>query len=141
MFEKTTIGGSDWIRMFIFWILMIIMRFAVVMACYPVLNRSGYGITKNDILVIVWGGLRGALGLTLALMVAVDTRLDTRLRELTIFYMSGAATLTLLVNGTTSSSLVAYLKMIEIPPIKDRILKNSIKELIVKTHEKEHHLK
>jgi len=141
MFEKTTIGGSDWIRMFIFWILMIIMRFAVVMACYPVLNRSGYGITKNDILVIVWGGLRGALGLTLALMVAVDTRLDTRLRELTIFYMSGAATLTLLVNGTTSSTLVAYLKMIEIPLIKDRILKNSIKELIVKTHEKEHHLK
>jgi NhaP-type Na+/H+ or K+/H+ antiporter len=63
--------------------------------------RSGYGLSNKEFYVIVWGGLRGALGITLALMVAVDDKLDKRLRELTIFYMAGLATLTLLINGTT----------------------------------------
>ncbi len=52
-------------------------------------------------IVLVYGGLRGALGLTLSLMVGVDKELPHRLRELTVFYMSGMACLTLLINGTT----------------------------------------
>lgn len=75
----------------------------------PFLRYFGYGINKAELIVLIWGGLRGALGLTLALMVAVDEDLldeekypqGRRLRQLTIFYMSGIATLTLLINGTT----------------------------------------
>jgi len=67
----------------------------------PCLKRSGYGLNNTEFYVLVWGGLRGALGITLGLMVAVDEKLDRRLRELTIFYMAGLATLTLLINGTT----------------------------------------
>jgi NhaP-type Na+/H+ or K+/H+ antiporter len=67
----------------------------------PCLKRSGYGMSNKEFVVLTWGGLRGALGLTLALLVGVDERLDFRLRELTLFYMAGLATLTLLINGTT----------------------------------------
>jgi hypothetical protein len=48
------------------------------------------------------------LGLCLALLVAVDTDLSVRFREITIFYMGGMATLTLLINGTTCGKLVNY---------------------------------
>ena len=61
---------------------------------------------------MTYGGLRGALGLSLALMVGVDEAFPMRLREITVFNMAGVACLTLLINGSTCGSLVAYLKMI-----------------------------
>jgi NhaP-type Na+/H+ or K+/H+ antiporter len=97
----------------------------VVFTCWPFLRNSGYGLSTKEFFVVVWGGLRGALGLTLSLMVAVDTELPFRLRELTVFYMAGLASLTLLVNGTTCKSLCIYLELIENPPIKAKLLKNA----------------
>lgn len=44
----------------------------MVLIFLPFLKYFGYGVTKAEIWVLIWGGLRGALGLTLALMVAVD---------------------------------------------------------------------
>ena len=49
----------------------------MVMALYPLLKQFGYGITNAEVYVVVWGGLRGALGLTLALMVLVDTEIKS----------------------------------------------------------------
>lgn len=84
----------------------------------PCLKRSGYGMSDKEFYVITWGGLRGALGLTLALMVGTDQKLDKRLRELTLFYMAGLATLTLLINGTTCKALCLWINLIDNPPIK-----------------------
>lgn len=115
MLEKSTITSSDWVKLFIFYICMVLVRFVVVLTFYKVLKNNGYGLSKAEFWVLIWGGLRGALGLTLALMVGVDTELPIRLRELTVFYMSGTATLTLLVNGTTCGALVNYLGMVDDP--------------------------
>jgi len=41
--------------------------------------------------------------------------------------MAGVATLTLIVNGTTCAMLVRYLNMIEVPAIKTKMLKKSLK--------------
>ena len=56
--------------------------------------------------MLVYGGLRGALGLCLSLMVGVDQELPVRFRHLTVFYMACMAALTNLVNGTTCKPLV-----------------------------------
>jgi hypothetical protein len=45
----------------------------------------------------------------LSLFVGVDDTLNTRFRELTVFYMCGMAMLTIVVNGLTCSKLVDYL--------------------------------
>ena len=95
----------DWISLLIFYILMMLMRAVMVLIFLPLIRTYGYGLNKKEFIVLVYGGLRGALGLTLALMVYVDETLDQRLRELTIFYMAGIATLTILLNGTTSKYL------------------------------------
>jgi len=102
----------------------------------PCLKRSGYGMSNKEFYVITWGGLRGALGLTLALMVGTDTKLDFRLRELTLFYMAGLATLTLLVNGTTCKHLCIAINLIENPPIKQKLLKNAKKQLLLSCDDK-----
>ena len=66
--------------MFLFWFLMIILRSLMVLTFYPLLKRSGYGLTKKEFVVLVYGGLRGALGLCLSLIVGLDPDLSQRFR-------------------------------------------------------------
>jgi len=66
-------------------------------------------------IVLVYGGLRGALGMCLSLIVGVDDSLNERFRQLTVFYMCGMAMLTILVNGLTCGKLVSYVEMISYP--------------------------
>lgn len=40
------------------------------MLLYPLMKRMGYGLSKRESVILTWGGLRGALGMTLALMVS-----------------------------------------------------------------------
>lgn len=75
MMDKSTITSDDWIKMFIFYLCMIVMRFIMVAVFYKLLATHGYGLSSKEFWVLIWGGLRGALGLTLALMVGVDMEL------------------------------------------------------------------
>ena len=74
-------------------------------------------------IVLVYGGLRGSLGLCLSLMVGVDGDLPRRFRHLTVFYMACIVALTNLINGTTAKSLVNYLKMIEESNVRKKLYK------------------
>lgn len=58
--------------MFFFWVLMIISRVIMVLTFYPLLKRYGYGLTQKELVVLIYGGLRGALGMCLSLFVCVD---------------------------------------------------------------------
>ncbi|EGR34487.1 sodium hydrogen exchanger family protein, putative [Ichthyophthirius multifiliis] len=128
---QSTITTSDWVKLIVFWVLMIITRYLMVIILMPFLKQSGYPITQQELYVLVWGGLRGALGLTLSLMVLVDDEIESvRLKQLTVFYMAGTATLTLLVNGTTCGALVKYLNIVETTAIKNRLLQNTVKNMI-----------
>ena len=141
MIEKSTITAGDWFKMIIFWGLMIVMRFAMVASFYPILRYFGYGLSKKEFVVLVYGGLRGALGLCLALIINVDDTLPQRFRELTVFYMSGMAVLTILVNGLTCGKLVNYVQMIVTPPIKDKLFERCLKKIEQRTKEKMSELK
>ena len=51
-------------------------RGVVIAAFSPVLRHTGYGMTWRDGMVMTWGGLRGAVGLALGLMVAHHDEID-----------------------------------------------------------------
>jgi hypothetical protein len=141
MTDKTTITGMDWIKMLVFWVLMILSRVIMVLTFYPFLRRSGYGITRKELIVLIYGGLRGALGMCLSLFVGVDDSLRLRFRELTVFYMCGMAMLTIIVNGLTCNKLVAYLEMIKVPEIKNKLLQKCLKRVLEQTQDKLKELK
>ena len=92
--------------MFLFYILMIIARTIMVLTLYPLLTKFGYGLSKKEFVVLIYGGLRGALGMCLSLIVYVDGSLRVRFRELTVFYMCGMAFLTIVLNGLTCGKVV-----------------------------------
>lgn len=81
-----------------------IIRFVAIMALYPILTRIGYGLDMRDVGLLVYGGLRGAVALVLALLVDLDKRFANRRldRALLSFHVAGIAVLTILINGSTT---------------------------------------
>lgn len=81
---------------------------------YPLLKRTGEGYTFKELILSVWGGLRGALSIALALSVYHNFEvLEGRAKILILFHTCGIAALTLVVNGTTAKNLVEEIKLIE----------------------------
>ena len=52
---------------------MTLYRGLIMFGVIPLFSRSQYGYTWRDALVITWGGLRGAVGLALAVAVSQAT--------------------------------------------------------------------
>ena len=50
---------------------MTFIRAFVVFVFSPILRKVGYGLTAKEAAVMVWGGLRGAVSLSLALLVGL----------------------------------------------------------------------
>lgn len=105
-----------------------IIRGVTILILYPSLKRMGYGLTFKDSIVMTWGGLRGAVGLALALIVELDeNRLPPKFRALTIFHMGLMAAFTLIINGTTMPYLLQYLGTTKTSPEKLEVLLHIIK--------------
>merc|ERR1719158_2137466 len=81
---------------------------------------------------MTWGGLRGAVGLALAIQVAIN-RADGKLSEETgrrvLFYVGGIAALTLCVNATTCPALVRKLGLTKTPQARQAMLQRIHKQL------------
>ena len=59
---------------------------------------------------MMWGGLRGAVGLALALLVAQSEELDSHnIGSKVLFHTSGIVVLTLMINATTIQLLLKLL--------------------------------
>ena len=63
-------------------------------------------MTFNQIILCTYAGLRGAVGLSLALMVATSPGIDRYIQDLVLLNVAGIALLTLLINATTTAKLV-----------------------------------
>ena len=84
-----------------------VIRFVMIFLMLPVLSRLGYGLTWREAIILAWGGLRGAVGLALALFVSLDNQIaDTRFTVLTFFFVSAIVLLTLLIQGSTTPLLL-----------------------------------
>jgi len=81
---------------------------------FPLLRWAGAGFTFKEFIITGYGGLRGALALSLALIVHVDTdNFTARSRDLVKFHTIGCVVLTLLLNGTTTAWMMRKAKIIE----------------------------
>ena len=76
---------------------------------------------------MIYGGLKGGLGLSLAMMITVDPYYPARFRQLATLYMEGMVLMTVIINGLTCKKVLDYVEMIRIPEIKLKLLKKCIK--------------
>ena len=68
--EKVTFSWSAFGMLILIYIFLNLFRYAMISMLYPLMKRMGYGLTKRESVILTWGGLRGALAMTLALMVS-----------------------------------------------------------------------
>ena len=61
--------GMDFVILFLIYLAIHLTRAINIGMFYPLMKRTGYGLPGKDAVVVWWGGLRGAIGLALALVV------------------------------------------------------------------------
>lgn len=118
--EHTTFDSPKlWLTLGILYILLTIIRSISVIVLMPLLERIGIGINRKKATVLVWGGLRGAVSLSLALSLAQDINIPEQLREQILFLTAGIVFLTIVINGSTMEWLLHSLKLDKLPAAKE----------------------
>jgi len=126
--EDKFISGDEWGWSILLYLFLQVIRLLTIMLSYPFLMLSGYSIDWKDVIVMTWGGLRGAVGLALSLIVDLDVnRIDPKFRALTIFYMGIIAAMTLLINGTSMPLILGMLGVTKPKPEKLEVLLHVVK--------------
>jgi len=122
---RVVFSGNDFLILGIIYVGIHIIRAIVIAIFFPVMKRTGYGLSRKDSYVLWWGALRGAIGLALALIVANESAIPEEIRNQFLFLTAGIVTLTLLVNATTIGFLVNKLGLTKISPAKALMLSNA----------------
>lgn len=120
-----------WLVLALLYLALILIRALSVWWLMPLLRRIGVGMTKEKAAVLVWGGLRGAVSLSLALSMAQDERIAEPLRNQILFLTAGIVVLTIVINGSTMEGLLHFLKLDRLPQAKEASVRRacqSIKE-------------
>jgi NhaP-type Na+/H+ or K+/H+ antiporter len=102
---------------------MTLSRFASISCVITWLKKWGYGITWREIYVLTYGGLRGAVGISFAMIVAHDptNAYSQKFRDIVLFDMAGNAILTLIINGTTTGPLIKALGLTVTSNVRDKV--------------------
>jgi len=111
------------------------VRGVMLLMLYPFLRKTGHSTNYRDMIVMWWGGLRGAVGLALALTIKRRPYTDAGTGNLFVFHVGGVAMLTLLVNATTCKYLVQYLGLTKKSQSYKDMLKQLEKRLACELHD------
>eukprot|EP00971_Amphidinium_carterae_P198842 3945896-Amphidinium_carterae.1 len=139
---------SDYLHLVVLYLYLTLCRGITVFASRPLLrllHAEGEAVTAADAAVITWGGLRGAVGLALAIQVfngrAEDEdgvpRIDEREAQRVLFFVGGIAFLTTIVNAPTCPFLVSYLELTALPAARLKLLRMLHRELSVTSENQE----
>ncbi|GBD55686.1 cation:proton antiporter [Gluconobacter wancherniae] len=119
----------------------LIARGAVVFGLLPILafTKLSPPVPNPFKATMVWGGLRGAITLALALAVTENQRVSSPVAHFIGIIATGFVLITLLVNGTTLRSLVLFLKLDRLSPIDEamrhQVLAIGLTEVAERTRE------
>ena len=113
----------------------LVARIVVVGGLLPLLTAIGIAerVDSRMKVVVVWGGLRGAISLALALAVVEHPSASPTFRDFIATSVTGYVLLTLFVNGTTLRLLIHWLKLDRLSVLdrglRDRALSLAIDEI------------
>ena len=107
--ESSGIGGKDYILVVATYVGLHVIRFFSILLFWPLLRLIGYGMNFKQLILCSYAGLRGALGMCLALLVVSDDKIPKYSKDVILLHVLGVALLTLIINATTTGSLVEKL--------------------------------
>ncbi|HTO82958.1 MAG TPA: cation:proton antiporter [Methylomirabilota bacterium] len=126
------LAWSDGLLLVVLFLATLAARAIVLYGLLPLLSLTGMADRVSDAfkLVILWGGLRGAVSLALALAVSENDALPGSVRHFVAVLTTGYVLATLLINGTTLRPLLRLLRLDQLSPVdravRDRALMLSL---------------
>lgn len=129
----------SWGYLILLYVLILVSRTVVVGVLYPFLRYFGYGLDLKEACILVWGGLRGAVALSLSLSVKRvsdgSQYISSDTGTLFVFFTGGVVFLTLIINGSTTQFVLHFLGMDKLSTAKKRILNYTKYEMLNKALE------
>ncbi len=133
---RVSFTASDFVVLILVYLAILIVRAAVLALFYPLMKRIGYGLSPKDGIIAWWGGLRGAIGLALALIVASETSIGEEIRIQILSLTAGIVFLTSLINATTMKWMINRLGLTKVGAARLQLLAQTV-SMLKKGGEKE----
>jgi len=70
------IGTEDYVKLLGIYVVLHFIRFFCILLFWPCLRKMGYGMSFKQVILCTYAGLRGAVGLSLALMVQTSPHIS-----------------------------------------------------------------
>ena len=111
--------GMDWGYLFLLYVLLHVIRFFLFVVNYPITSRIGLKTNRRETLFQIYSGLRGAVGIALAIALdnevaratgGTEPNATNETRKL-FGFVGGFAFMTLIINGTTAGPLLRKLRL------------------------------
>jgi NhaP-type Na+/H+ or K+/H+ antiporter len=126
---RVSFTTRDFIILIIFYLTILVVRALVLAIFYPLMKRIGYGLSPKDGVIAWWGGLRGAIGLALALIVASESSIDPEIRTQILSLTAGIVFLTSVINATTIKPLIEWLGLTKVGEARLQLLDQTVSML------------
>lgn len=121
MLESQFMLHNVWIKIFkllMVYLFLNIARSVMIISFSPLLSYIGYRINVKETILLIWGGLRGAMVLVLGLRLECDPRIDDGTSDILAFYIGGSTMLILLLQGFTFDWLYRCLNPYPMKPFR-----------------------
>lgn len=119
---------KDYILVFVTYLVTNMARFLTFFLFSPILSRVGYGMTFQNLLICVYGGLKNPIALDLVLKLD-NTYKDKRKLQLFFLHTVGAYMLMLLLNGTLLPVLLKTLGLSDLSLSRHITMNNCMKSI------------
>jgi Na+:H+ antiporter len=126
----TNVGWHDVLMLTVLVVAALTARALVLYVLIPILTalKLSQQIDNRFKAVILWGGLRGAVTLALALAVTENQAIDPAVQRFIAVLATGFVLFTLLISGTTLRMLIGVLKLDRLSPF-DQALRTQVLSL------------
>eukprot|EP00439_Symbiodinium_sp_Y106_P002991 s186_g1.t1 len=91
------------------YIALLVIRSLMLAILWIPLNKVGSPVDPREAIAMIWSGLRGAVSLTLAIIIDEEPLVSREMGARIMFHVGGIAAMTLLINATTAASLLRAL--------------------------------
>lgn len=129
--EKEYWTASHWGYLILLYVLLHVIRAVLFVSAYPITSRIGLKSNWKETTFQIYGGLRGAVGIALAIALdneldgyADDESLDEERRHVGQVYgmVGGIAFLTLFINGATAGPFLKWLGLADSTDARHKII-------------------
>jgi NhaP-type Na+/H+ or K+/H+ antiporter len=111
----------DFAKLVALYFFLHVIRIGLILIFLPVLKKMGYGLSVEQAIMVGYAGLRGAVGLSLAIMVKFSPEISESVKGQVMFLTGGIAILTLLINAPTTGFIVKKLGLSKTSKVKKKM--------------------